>query len=60
MPVVSMSVYSSGRDMQKIASLLENGILKPHISHVFGFDEMAKAHLQIETGRTVGKIVVTL
>ncbi|WP_286771201.1 MULTISPECIES: zinc-binding dehydrogenase [Sphingobacterium] len=55
-----MSVYSSGRDMQKIASLLENGILKPHISHVFGFDEMAKAHLQIETGRTVGKIVVTL
>ncbi|WP_293939906.1 NADP-dependent oxidoreductase [Sphingobacterium sp. UBA5996] len=55
-----MSVYSSGVDMQRIASLLERGILKPHISHVYNFDEMAKAHLHIETGRTVGKIVVTL
>ncbi|MBD1433565.1 NADP-dependent oxidoreductase [Sphingobacterium sp. DN00404] len=55
-----MSVYSSGTDMQKIASLLEKGILKPYVSHVFSFEEMAKAHLQIETGHTVGKVVVTL
>lgn len=55
-----MSVYSSGEDMRHIAYLLENGVLKPHVSHVFGFDEMAKAHLQIETGRTVGKVVVKI
>lgn len=55
-----MSVYSSGQDMRRIASLLEKEVLKPHVSYVFGFDEMAKAHLQIETGRTVGKIVVKL
>lgn len=55
-----MSVYSNGRDMQKIASLLEKGIIKPHISHVFGFHEIAKAHEQIETGRTIGKVVVEL
>lgn len=55
-----MSVYSSGSDMQKIASLLSKGILKPHVSHVFDFEEIAKAHLQIETGRTVGKVVVEL
>lgn len=55
-----MSVYSSGEDMRHIASLLENGALKPYVSHVFDFDEMAEAHLQIETGRTVGKVVVTL
>jgi NADPH:quinone reductase-like Zn-dependent oxidoreductase len=55
-----MSVYSSSTEMQKIADLLESGILKPHIAHVFNFDEMAKAHVQIETGRTVGKVVVTL
>jgi len=55
-----MSVYSSGRDMQSIASLLESGVLVPHISHVFGFDGMVQAHLQIETGRTVGKVVVEL
>ncbi|MFP3833761.1 NADP-dependent oxidoreductase [Chryseobacterium sp. SIMBA_028] len=55
-----MSVYSSGQDMQHIASLLQNGILKPHVSHVFGFDEMAEAHLQVETNRTIGKVVVKL
>lgn len=55
-----MSVYSSGQDMKHIASLLEKEVLKPHVSYVFGFDEMAKAHLQIETGHTVGKIVVKL
>ncbi|MGO1245000.1 MAG: NADP-dependent oxidoreductase [Sphingobacterium sp.] len=55
-----MSVYSNGKAMQKIASLLEAGILKPHVSSIFGFDEIAKAHLQIETGRTVGKVVVEL
>ncbi|MEJ5105966.1 NADP-dependent oxidoreductase [Chryseobacterium sp. MYb328] len=55
-----MSVYSSGKDMSKIASLLEKGVIKPHISHVFAFDEIAKAHQQIETGRTIGKVVVKL
>ncbi|MDC8100656.1 NADP-dependent oxidoreductase [Chryseobacterium rhizosphaerae] len=55
-----MAVYSSGRDMQHIASLLEKGIIRPHISHVFRFDEMRKAHLQVETGRTIGKVVVEL
>ncbi len=55
-----MAVYSSGDDMQYIASLLEKGVLKPYVSHVFEFDDMAKAHLQIETGRTVGKVVVKL
>src|SRR5690606_2469054 len=55
-----MSVYSSGQDVQHIASLLEKEVLKPHVSDVFGFDKIADAHLQIETGRTVGKIVIKL
>ncbi|MGM1428839.1 NADP-dependent oxidoreductase [Sphingobacterium lactis] len=55
-----MAVYSGNHDMQQIASFLEKGIIKPYVSHVFEFYEMAKAHLQIETGRTVGKVVVTL
>lgn len=53
-----MSVYSSRKEMETIASWLEQGIISPHISHVFSFMEMAQAHLQIETGRTVGKVVV--
>ncbi|SHG46825.1 NADP-dependent oxidoreductase [Pedobacter caeni] len=53
-------VQSSGEDMKTIAGLLENGSLKSHISESYTFDQMAAAHQQIESGRTVGKIVVTL
>ena len=53
-------VQSNGKDMQALADLLEQGAIKPHISQVFGFEEMAAAHQQMESGRTVGKLVVTL
>ncbi|MBS7566958.1 NADP-dependent oxidoreductase [Mucilaginibacter sp. Bleaf8] len=55
-----MLVQSNGSDMQQIAALLEQGILKAHVSHSYPFTEMAAAHLQVESGRTVGKVVVTL
>lgn len=54
------SVQSNGEDMKQIAGLLEKGIIKSHVSKIFPFEKMADAHLQIETGRTVGKIVVTI
>jgi len=53
-------VKSSGPDMEQLASLLEQGILKAHISHQFSFDEMAKAHQQIETGKTRGKVIINV
>ncbi|WP_153393696.1 NADP-dependent oxidoreductase [Chryseobacterium vaccae] len=53
-------VQSSGEDMKQIASLLESGAVKPHVSKTFPFEQMREAHLEQETGRTVGKIVVTL
>lgn len=54
-------VQSSGEDMKQLAGLLENGDLRSHVSQIFnGFEEMGKAHLQIETGRTKGKVVVSL
>lgn len=53
-------VQSSGKDQSAIAQLLEKGIIKPHISAVYPFEEIAKAHQQIESGRTVGKVVVNL
>lgn len=53
-------VHSSGSDMKQLAELLEGGIIKPHISHSLPFEEIAEAHRQIETGRTRGKIVLTL
>jgi NADPH:quinone reductase-like Zn-dependent oxidoreductase len=56
----SMLVASSGKDMKAVADLMEKGIIKSHISQTFTFDEMEKAHQQLETGRTVGKIVITI
>jgi NADPH:quinone reductase-like Zn-dependent oxidoreductase len=53
-------VESNGDDMKSIADLLEKGILKPHVSHVFDFQQMEDAHAQLETGRTIGKVVVTI
>jgi NADPH:quinone reductase-like Zn-dependent oxidoreductase len=53
-------VQSSGEDMQQLAGFLEKGRLRSHVSQVFSFEEMGRAHLQVETGRTKGKVVVSL
>jgi NADPH:quinone reductase-like Zn-dependent oxidoreductase len=53
-------VQSDGKNMKEIAGLLEQQIVRSHISKVFAFDEIQAAHLQIESGKTKGKIVVSL
>jgi len=53
-------VSSNGNDMRLIAELLDSRVIRPHVSEVFGFSDIKKAHLQIESGRTVGKIVVKI
>lgn len=46
--------------MQAIASLVESGALHAHIAATFPLAEAAKAHALGETGRTTGKIVLTV
>lgn len=58
--VSSLLVQSSGNDMKTLRNMLENNTLKPHVSATFPFENMGDAHLQLESGRTVGKVVVTL
>ncbi|WP_269235545.1 NADP-dependent oxidoreductase [Flavobacterium flavigenum] len=53
-------VASSGKNMLQLAELLEKGIIKSHVSKIFAFEQMREAHLYLEKGRTVGKIVVNL
>lgn len=55
---VFILVQSNGEDMQHLADLLAQGKLRSHVSQTFPFAEMDKAHLQVESGRTVGKVVV--
>lgn len=53
-------VRSNGEDMDRIAKLLREGKIHSHISQKYEFKDLPKAHLQIETGRTRGKLVVVL
>ena len=53
-------VTSNGEDMNTLKNQLERGALKPNVSVTFPFDQMAEAHTQVESGRTIGKTVVTL
>lgn len=53
-------VRSSGSDMNTLKGMLEAGELKPHVSKVYAFEDMADAHVQIESGRTVGKVIVKI
>jgi NADPH:quinone reductase-like Zn-dependent oxidoreductase len=51
-------VQSDGNNMKDIARLLENGNVKSYISKTYPLDQVQTAHLQIETGKTRGKIVL--
>jgi NADPH:quinone reductase-like Zn-dependent oxidoreductase len=53
-------VQSNGEDMKSLAGLLENGTIKAHVSKSYPFEEMAEAHRHVETGRTAGKVIVTV
>lgn len=53
-------VQSNGADMNTLKGMLETGALRVHVSKAFAFEEMADAHAQLESGRTVGRVVVKL
>lgn len=55
---VFFTVSSNGQDLQKIADMMQKGILRSYVSKVYSFDEIKEAHLQIESGKTRGKLVV--
>lgn len=53
-------VQSNGEDMKQIAKLLAEGKVRSHVSAKYKFEDLPKAHQQIETGKTMGKIVVVI
>ncbi|MFT3822358.1 MAG: NADP-dependent oxidoreductase [Chitinophagaceae bacterium] len=57
---VHFRVSSNGADMEQLAALLLKGSIHAHVSHLFEWSDMAKAHQQVESGRTVGKVVVAV
>lgn len=43
-----------------IAKLVDAGALHPEVRHRFSLEQLADAHRQVETGRTVGKVSVVV
>ncbi len=56
----SLLVEADHAGIQAIAALVETGALRAHIEAIFPLDQAAKAHALGETGRTTGKIVLTV
>jgi NADPH:quinone reductase-like Zn-dependent oxidoreductase len=56
----TFSVHSNGEHMKEISDFLRKGIVKPFISKRYSFNDIQSAHLQIETRKTKGKVVVVL
>lgn len=55
-----MMVASKNETIKAISNLLEIEAIKSHIHKTFSFEEIGKAHLEVETNRVIGKVVVNL
>jgi alcohol dehydrogenase len=51
---------ASGRQLTEIASLIDQGIIRPVVDRVFPFASTKEAMAYVEAGRAKGKVVVSL
>ena len=49
-----------GKILTSIARLVDRGLLRVHVGARYALEEVAEAHRQIETGRTIGKLAVVV
>jgi NADPH2:quinone reductase len=49
---------TQGEILRNVAELIDAGAIKPHIFRTYSLDEVADAHRQQESQRTMGKLVV--
>jgi NADPH2:quinone reductase len=49
-----------GKILTSIARLVDRGLLRVHVGARYALEEVAEAHRQIETGRTIGKLAVAV
>ena len=58
--MTSILVEPDRAGLEAIAELAVAGLLRPHVSRTFPLAEAARAHELGETGRTQGKLVLTV
>lgn len=55
-----VSVEPDYASLEAIAALVESGAVRPHVSATFALEEAGKAHELVGSGRTQGKVVLTV
>ena len=60
MRVTGILVEPDRVGLEALAELVEQGALRPHVSQTFPLEQAARAHELSETGRTQGKIVLSV
>jgi len=58
--VLAAPVRGGRAAVERVGQLAAEGVLKPHVSATFPLDRAAEAYAMLETGRTRGKIVLTV
>lgn len=53
-------MHADGEQLQKIAGLVESGAVRPVVDRVFPFSATAEALAYVATGRTKGKVVISM
>jgi len=53
-------MHPSGAELNELATLVDNGVLRPIIDRVFPFAQIDQAFAYLETGRAKGKVVVRM
>ena len=51
---------ASGGQLSEIASLIDDGLIRPVVDRVFPFASTKEAMAYVEAGRAKGKVVVSL
>eukprot|EP00824_Muranothrix_gubernata_P020993 TRINITY_DN4297_c1_g3_i1.p1 TRINITY_DN4297_c1_g3~~TRINITY_DN4297_c1_g3_i1.p1 ORF type:complete len:343 (+),score=87.41 TRINITY_DN4297_c1_g3_i1:73-1029(+) len=57
-PTFDVAPELQGAILDKVADLVDQGILKTPLQRTFEFSEIQEAHVAIESGKTIGKLVI--
>jgi alcohol dehydrogenase len=53
-------MHPSGEQLERIGELVERGVIRPIVDRAFPLDEVKQALAYVETGRAVGKVIVSM
>lgn len=53
-------VNRQGQVLQKLVEMAERGQLRPHVSKIYDWHDLARAHEEMERGHVTGKLVVRI